>query len=182
MGENGPEMNLSRRSNRTPKLREELPGKKEAPTKTTKRKAKRFHCKDCKQTKSFTSSNKLNRHLSAVHKNKEHQTNVCEICSASLTSASYLRRHMLAKHPARPRMFICDYDGKEFVLKDYLRVHMDRHRKHQILTCTVCQKSFISKHTFRKHLMMVSLMSISSFIEDSLIILSFLAHREARMR
>ena len=80
----------------------------------------------------------------------------CEICSTMLKSAAYFKRHMQTRHPKIVKVFICDNCGKSFDHKDYLRTHIDRHRRHQILICTLCQKSYISKATFRRHLKTVS--------------------------
>lgn len=122
----------------------------------SKRKAKRFRCIKCRKEKSFTTQKQLDRHIQTVHNKKIQQCNlICEICSSSLRSEVYLKRHMDTRHPDNPRTFVCDFDGRTFAAKDYIRIHMDRHRLHQILTCTICQKSYISKHTFRRHLKMV---------------------------
>lgn len=122
---------------------------------TYKRKAKRFRCLKCRKVKLFTTQKQLERHEKVSHSRKSLDVVICEICSAQLKSEAYYKRHLAARHPDEPKIFICDHDGKSFVAKDYLRIHMDRHRVHQILTCKICTKSYISKHTFRRHLKMV---------------------------
>lgn len=128
--------------------------------KTISRKKKRFSCLKCSNHKTFLSRKQLNKHNKNVHINKSEENIICEICSASLCSEAYYNRHVKTKHPTTPKLFICDYDGKDFAHKDYLRIHMDRHRVHQILTCKICTKSYISRHTFRRHLKMVGLLSL----------------------
>lgn len=124
-------------------------------TSPSKRKSKRFHCLKCRKGKSFTTQKQLDRHVQTVHNKKNQCSLICEICSAALRSEVYLKRHMDTRHPENPKTYVCDFDGRTFAAKDYIRIHMDRHRLHQILTCTICQKSYISKHTFRRHLKMV---------------------------
>ncbi|CRL07690.1 CLUMA_CG020647, isoform A [Clunio marinus] len=120
-----------------------------------KRKIKRYHCIKCHRRKSFTSQTQLDRHIANTHSKKiNHGVIICEICSAVLKSEAFYKRHLITKHPQTPKIYICDYDGKQFNAKDYLRIHMDRHRKNQILTCDICTKSYISLHTFRRHLKM----------------------------
>lgn len=121
--------------------------------KPVKRKSKRFHCKKCRKNKSFSTIKQLERHVQSHHENKD--AIICEICSAKLKSEVYYKRHVATRHPDTPKSYVCDFDGKAFAAKDYLRIHMDRHRVHQILTCKTCYKSYISKHTFRRHLKMV---------------------------
>lgn len=121
----------------------------------SRKKFKRFRCQKCRKDKSFTTQKQLDRHVDAVHNKKIQSSLICEICSASLRSEVYLKRHMDTRHPENPKTYVCDFDGRTFTAKDYIRIHMDRHRLHQVLTCTICQKSYISKHTFRRHLKMV---------------------------
>lgn len=117
------------------------------------RKKSKLVCLLCPKEKTFASKTLLNSHFRKVH--RESKIIICEICSAKLKSEAYYKRHMETRHPKIQKIFFCDYCGKSFKHKDYLRIHMDRHRIHQILTCTVCQKSYTSRHTFRRHLKMV---------------------------
>ncbi|KAG5673976.1 hypothetical protein PVAND_003972 [Polypedilum vanderplanki] len=77
---------------------------------------------------------------------------VCEICKAVLKSQSYYQRHKKTRHPAKPLQYICDYDGKIFTAKSYLRIHMQRHIE-EILICNVCCRAYNSKISFRSHLL-----------------------------
>lgn len=124
--------------------------------KSTKTKVKIFRCPKCRKIKSFSTQKHLDRHIRTVHGKKAANNIECDICSKFLKSENYLKRHMTTKHPDNPKMFICDFDGRSFAAKDYIRIHMDRHRLHQTFTCHICMKSYISKHTFRRHLKMVS--------------------------
>lgn len=123
--------------------------------KSTKAKVKRFRCQKCRKSRSFLTQKHLDRHMQIGHSKKAEKSVKCEICEKPLKSENYLKRHIATKHPENPKMFICDYDGRSFTAKDYIRIHMDRHRKHQTYTCSICMKSYISKHTFRRHLKMV---------------------------
>lgn len=120
-----------------------------------KRKKKRFHCTLCTSKTFFASQKRLRNHMAKVHEKKSNPGIVCEICSSVLKSELYFKRHMTARHPATPKVYICDFDGRTYNTKDYIRIHMDRHRRYQILTCETCQKNYTSKHTFRKHLLIV---------------------------
>lgn len=148
--------NIKRTSSRQTKPKSTISADdiKESPT---KRKIKRFRCGKCRKEKSFTTLKQLNRHLLSAHCKKNPEVIICEICSALVTSEGYYKRHLKTKHPSVPKTFICDYDGRTFTSKDYLRTHIDRHRKHQILTCKTCMKTYVSRFTFRRHLKMVKL-------------------------
>jgi Zinc finger, C2H2 type/Zinc-finger of C2H2 type len=126
--------------------------------------SKRIVCVLCRENKCFANTKTYHQHVRKVHrkqkkipKDLQKKIIVCEICSATLKSEAYFKRHMETRHSKKQKIYSCDNCGRSFNQKDYLRIHMDRHRIHQILTCTVCQKSYISKHTFRRHLKMVSL-------------------------
>lgn len=120
----------------------------------TRKRSKRFNCAQCKHGKAFINQKRLDRHVATIHNSSKRVT--CQVCNVELKSALFHKRHILAKHPETPRLYTCDYDGRSFELKDYLRVHLDRHRKHQMYTCEICQKAYVSRHTFRRHLKMVS--------------------------
>jgi hypothetical protein len=121
-----------------------------------RKKTKRFHCTKCTTKMVFTTQRKLDNHLLNLHSVIPSSSIVCEICSSVLKSELFYKRHMRSKHPKDPKLYICDFDGRTFTTKDYIRVHMDRHQRHQILTCLTCQKSYVSRHTFRRHLKIVS--------------------------
>lgn len=120
------------------------------------KKRKRLRCKLCRQHKGYLTQSLLDKHMKEAHGRQSQPTEfICEYCSMSLKSEVYYKRHLLARHPKTPKTYICDFDGREFPAKDYIRIHMDRHRAHPILTCNVCQKSYLSLHTFRRHLKLV---------------------------
>jgi transcription elongation factor Elf1 len=101
----------------------------------------------------------------------------CNLCDASLYSEKFLMRHMITRHPKTPKILICDFDGKQFRNKDNLKFHMERHRSTELLTCEICQKSYISKMTFKRHLKTVSL--YQKYINQTLINnMTFVAHRK----
>lgn len=147
------ESSRPRRSNR-PTFSKLILSAEDLNIKNPKRKSKRFPCPTCKTLRSFTTHKQLCRHIQIVHKKIQPEI-ICEICSQKLRSETYFKRHMATKHSATPRIYVCDFDGRAFTAKDYIRIHMDRHRQYQILTCTICQKSYGSRHTFRRHLKMV---------------------------
>lgn len=95
-----------------------------------KRKSKKFQCTRCRKRKCFSTQKQLDQHVSMVHTQKMRANIVCEICSARLKSETYLKNHIMKKHPKTPKSFVCDFDGKTFAAKDYIRIHMDRHRVH----------------------------------------------------
>lgn len=130
----------------------------------TRKKSKRFQCTQCKHRKAFMTQKRLDRHVATIHNSTKRVT--CEVCNVVLKSALFHKRHMLARHPETPRLYTCDYDGRTFELKDYLRVHLDRHRKHQMYTCEICQRAYVSRHTFRRHLKMVSSYQATTTMTD----------------
>ncbi|CAG9809327.1 unnamed protein product [Chironomus riparius] len=76
----------------------------------------------------------------------------CEICKTILKSEYYFKKHKERRHPEIPRNYICDYDGKHFANKNYLRIHMERHQQ-EILTCNICMKAYNSKIILKRHLL-----------------------------
>lgn len=76
----------------------------------------------------------------------------CKTCNIVLSSEKYYLRHVRTRHPSDLRSYKCDFDGKEFRLKNCLRIHMERHRTSEIWTCDVCQRSYVCKITFQRHL------------------------------
>lgn len=95
-----------------------------------KRKSKKFQCTRCRKRKCFSTQKQLDQHIAMVHTQKILSNITCNICSALLKSETYLKNHILKKHPKTPKSFVCDFDGKSFAAKDYIRIHMDRHRVH----------------------------------------------------
>lgn len=73
----------------------------------------------------------------------------CKICLKQLSSFAHLQRHNL-KH--LPKNYICDYEGRNFNTKDKLRLHILQHRKYYRVQCQVCQNSYTTNQSMRKHL------------------------------
>lgn len=116
-----------------------------------KHKRKRLECLECNPRKTFATKKQLQSHVEKAHKTVNLEVGIiCQICFKSLRSENYYKRHLATRHPETPKIFICDFDGQSFRSKDYIRIHMDRHRQHQILTCATCQKSYVSRHTFMR--------------------------------
>lgn len=113
-------------------------------------------------TKSKSRNVRLNRN------NKQDKTSQkaefsCEQCKITLSSEKYFNRHLRTRHPARLKNFTCDFDGKQFRLKNCMRIHMERHRTADFFTCEVCQKSYVCKITFKRHLRTVCMPFFDQF-------------------
>lgn len=62
----------------------------------------RFHCPHCKNGKSFINQKRLDRHLATIHNSTKRIA--CEVCQVVLKSEKFYKRHLLARHPATPRL------------------------------------------------------------------------------
>lgn len=65
----------------------------------------------------------------------------CAICDAKFKGSGGLRTHYKVVHAAGP-MFTCDECGKEFPLKERLKLHVRTHTGYKPYKCTECDKSF----------------------------------------
>lgn len=65
----------------------------------------------------------------------------CAICDARFKGSGGLRTHYKVVHASGP-MFTCDECGKEFPLKERLKLHVRTHTGYKPYKCTECDKSF----------------------------------------
>ncbi|XP_014207193.1 zinc finger protein 436-like [Copidosoma floridanum] len=65
----------------------------------------------------------------------------CELCSARFKGSGGLRNHLKVVHSAGP-LFKCDECGKEFPLKERLKLHVRTHTGFKPYRCAECDKSF----------------------------------------
>ena len=138
-----------------------------------------FKCDDCK--KMFTRKVELDNHLK-LHESSDAVCNVCkgsfpskaqllshrahahdqsqfhcEYCTDAFPQMKMLRYHIAVEHPDKPKYYTCSECGKQLLLPETLRRHMEKvHYSDEKLQCHLCKKSFKkelahSYHMEREH-------------------------------
>ncbi|XP_067204350.1 zinc finger protein 383-like [Linepithema humile] len=83
----------------------------------------------------------------AANKQKKHR---CVVCEKRFTGRGGLRDHYKVVHGVGP-VFICDQCGKEFALKERLKLHMRTHTGFKPYKCSECDKSFARGSQLHQH-------------------------------
>ncbi|XP_015511684.1 zinc finger protein 37-like [Neodiprion lecontei] len=81
------------------------------------------------------------RHNSGEEESSLIKKHRCAICSARFKGSGGLRTHYKVVHAGGP-MFTCNECGKEFPLKERLKLHVRTHTGYKPYKCTDCEKSF----------------------------------------
>jgi hypothetical protein len=105
---------------------------------------------DCQLNYADPSQNYSQKNES-VFKQKVIQYKYCELCDTKVNAKSYFS-HFKRHHCEA--LFVCDFDGKRFKLKNDLRDHMRVHIPNELrakITCQICKSSFFSKSALKKH-------------------------------
>lgn len=74
----------------------------------------------------------------------------CVVCEKRFTGRGGLRDHYKVVHNVGP-VFICDQCGKEFALKERLKLHMRTHTGFKPYKCSECDKSFARGSQLHQH-------------------------------
>lgn len=77
----------------------------------------------------------------------------CDICDKFITAKNFYH-HVKRKHINSSKFFTCDFDGKEFNLKNDLKSHMKTHTTRNLrakVFCETCNSSFLSMSALRAH-------------------------------
>ncbi|XP_051503946.1 oocyte zinc finger protein XlCOF19-like [Myxocyprinus asiaticus] len=78
----------------------------------------------------------------------------CELCGKAFRRSDWLKLHMqihMGKKQPRPKRFICDQCGMKFDCSAALQSHIWKHRGERPLPCVLCEKTFYSLGTLRRH-------------------------------
>ena len=105
-------------------------------------------CKEC--TKSYSTSNHLQRHVNSAHKKIKYSCTICDIFE--FRSETGLKTHILVAHEKGGRSFKCEACGQAFHYKSVLTSHMKSlHSSGEQYKCNVCEKTFYHIKSFIVH-------------------------------
>lgn len=115
---------------------------------------KPFECIVCGKT--FAFSRYLNLHQTRYHRvDIEGQLlkNQCPLCFKVFARDGTLENHLLSRHSKKKpqKRHLCDICGKEFAVKDKLRIHYRVHTGIKPYTCQYCSKSFTKREYLVMH-------------------------------
>ncbi|XP_057660942.1 zinc finger protein PLAG1-like [Diorhabda carinulata] len=109
---------------------------------------KTYQCNYSYCKKTFTSSEKLERHEQTHLGSSPFK---CENCKKTFTSKFKLVRHALIHSDRKP--FSCTVCDRTFHRKDHLKNHIKVHSPQKIIhVCEACKKQYTSLLSYRKHL------------------------------
>lgn len=109
-----------------------------------------FKCAVCE--KNFVTKQNLVSHINRIHCSTKDF--ICHTCGKSFKSRTYLNTHYLVH--SQKKAFTCDDCGVSFKQEATLYTHKKMHREKQagvIYDCQICQRTFISARTLKKHQM-----------------------------
>ena len=105
-------------------------------------------CTEC--TKSYSTSNHLQRHVNSAHKKIKYSCNICNMFEYG--SETSLKTHILVAHEKGRRSFKCEACGQAFSHKSVLTSHMKYlHSSGEQYKCNVCEKTFYKIQSFIVH-------------------------------
>ena len=118
---------------------------------------KEVKCKFCNQICQYTY---LSRHMIAFHGDQlKSELHECQICGLKLFMKKRFDQHMELKHSdGQNKYFICDLDGKKFIMKGILHSHIKTH--FSAVECKICGK-------FIKPLIMASHLRVTHSTEEN---------------
>ncbi|KAK0158377.1 hypothetical protein PV328_009386 [Microctonus aethiopoides] len=100
--------------------------------------------------KSSKNKNKKSRNEYTRTKNNELKKYCCLMCDAKFKGSGGLRNHWKVVHASGPS-FKCDDCGKEFPLKERLKLHVRTHTGFKPYKCTECDKTFARGGQLSQH-------------------------------
>ena len=108
---------------------------------------KNFRCELC--DKRFVKISNLNSHISITH--NSNRPYKCGICQKTFKTRYAMEKvHMLLHDNRRPLLY-CSLCPKSFRKKEYLNMHMKRHKNERTHFCDICKKGFYDNKTLREH-------------------------------
>merc|ERR1712000_581819 len=110
--------------------------------------SRKFTCDKC--NKNFANKRNLQTHINSIHLKVKFS---CEFCDYQSTEKGHLKTHINTVH-LKLKPFQCDECDQSFGYSSALKTHVDSVHKKIRFHCSFdgCDKSFLSKSQFSKHL------------------------------
>ena len=108
---------------------------------------KDFSCEICDRR--FVSIYNLNTHQNVTHSSV--RPFECEICGKSFKTRYALEKNHMPCHQENGQLFSCYLCPKSFKKKEYLNLHLKRHKNERTHFCETCDKGFFDNKTLREH-------------------------------
>ncbi|XP_004525056.1 zinc finger protein 70 [Ceratitis capitata] len=100
--------------------------------------------------KRFARSDHLKKHVLNLHHTKEFK---CDQCNSAFARSVDLTKHIETRHGSDPqahKVHTCEYCGKKFTSKTYLRKHILMHTD-RVFACKFCDDTFKERKVLREH-------------------------------
>ena len=103
-------------------------------------------CDHCADT--FSSNDKLKRHVSTVHFEQKHP---CDICDTIFSRRDKLQRHMKRNHLSEGKIYLCNECDSEFFSNNELKRHIKCVHGDKKVICGKCHKQFSRADHLSRH-------------------------------
>ncbi|XP_036339645.1 zinc finger protein 91-like [Rhagoletis pomonella] len=100
--------------------------------------------------KRFARSDHLKKHVMNLHQAKEFK---CDHCNSAFARSAELTKHIETRHGSDPqahKVHDCEYCGKKFTSRTYLRKHILMHTD-RVFACKFCEETFKERKALREH-------------------------------
>ncbi|XP_018787365.1 PREDICTED: zinc finger protein 91-like [Bactrocera latifrons] len=100
--------------------------------------------------KRFARSDHLKKHIINLHHTKEFK---CDQCNSAFARSVDLAKHIETRHgndPQAHKIHNCEYCGKKFTSRTYLRKHVLMHTD-RVFACKFCEDTFKERKALREH-------------------------------
>jgi hypothetical protein len=106
-----------------------------------------FECKKCQKVW------KMKGYFDAHKCVKKSERHFCSFCEKNYSNIVQLRNHVKICHDGKLNdLFCCDFCGENFLIKGFLKNHLETFKCRKVFTCDHCGKEFHVKNKIYRHL------------------------------